>query len=122
MKDTQKPETDPTNRKNRVLGHFLNGFSIFLSVASSLWQAWLLPIVDSLSSQGRMNEGDADGYFYGLLMGPTYFVVPVVAIIALVLGIFGFRLRSRTLAIIAWIAVILSLIQMRSAWFGFFSS
>jgi hypothetical protein len=122
VKDTQKPETDPTNRKNRVLGHFLNGFSIFLSVASSLWQAWLLPIVDSLSSQGRMNEGDADGYFYGLLMGPTYFVVPVVAIIALVLGIFGFRLRSRTLAIIAWIAVILSLIQMRSAWFGFFSS
>ena len=122
MTESNKPSLESRFRKNLRLGHFLNGFSLFLSTISSLWQAWLLPIVDSLSSQGRLNEGDADGCFYGLLMVPTFFVVPIVAIVALILGIFGFRLRSKTLAIIAWIAVFISLIQMRSVWFGFLSS
>ncbi len=85
-----------------------------------LWQAWLLPIISSLEEQGRYHEGDSDGCFYGMLMVPTYFIVPLVAIVAIILGVIGFRLRARTLAIIAWIAAILTLIPMWSAWSSFF--
>ncbi len=113
----QEPETDP--RKRLLIGRILGGISLFFSLASRLWQAWLLPIVDNLSQQGRLHEGDPDGCFYGMLMVPTYFIVPLVAVIAIILGIIGFRLRARTLAIIAWIAALLTLIPMWSAWVGF---
>ncbi len=116
--ETKTPHADPKTRL--WTGRILSGVSIFLSLASRLWQAWLLPIVDNLSQQGRLHEGDPDGCFYGMLMVPTYFIVPFVAVIAIILGILGFRLRARTLAIIAWIAALLTLIPMRSAWIQFF--
>jgi hypothetical protein len=40
---------------------------LFLWWAGLFWQAYLLPIANSLSAQGRMHEGDSDGCFYGLL-------------------------------------------------------
>ncbi len=115
--DLTKSQTDP--KKRLLTGRILGAFSLFLSLASRLWQAWLLPIVDSLAVQGRLHEGDSDGCFYGMLMVPTYFIVPLVAVIAIILGIVGFRLRARTLAIIAWIAALLTLIPMWSAWKDF---
>lgn len=119
--ETQKSQANP--KKRLLIGRILSGISIFFSLASRLWQAWLLPIVDDLAQQGRLHEGDSDGCFYGvILMLPTYFIVPLVAVVAIILAAFGFRLRARTWAIIAWIAAILSLIPMWSAWVQFFGS
>jgi hypothetical protein len=114
--NTQADETQTAPKKRPLLGQILSAISLFLSLASRLWLAWLLPIVDSLAIQGRLHEGDPDGCFYGMLMVPTYFIVPLVAVIAIILGIVGFRLRARTLAIIAWIAALLTLLPMWSAW------
>ncbi len=116
--ETTKSQTDP--KKRLLTGRILGAISLLFSLASRLWQAWLLPIVDNLAHQGRLHEGDSDGCFYGMLMVPTYFIVPLVAVIAIILGLIGFRLRARTLAIIAWIAALLSLIPMWPAWVQFF--
>ena len=118
---TDESQTPPEKSQKRpFIGYLLNIIALIISVASILWQMWLLPIVDDLSKQGRMHEGDSDGCFYGMLMVPTYFIVPLIAVIAFILGIFGFRLRARTLAVIVWIVALLSLIPMRSAWLEFF--
>ena len=69
-----------------------------------------------------MHEGDADGCFYGLLFALTIFISPMVTLLAIILGVFGFRLRARMLAIIVWIAALATLIHMLPAWKSFFDS
>ncbi len=114
------PESQQSKPKYLWVGRFLNLFALAMSTVSGLWQAWLLPIVDKLSQQGRLHEGDSDGCFYGMLMVPTIFIVPVIAILAIILGAIGFRLRARTLAVIAWIVALLTLIPMYPVWVKFF--
>ena len=113
--DTQKAE-----KKRLWIGRILSGISLLMSAILGLWQAYLLPITDSLSAQGRMNEGDSDGCFYGLLYVLTIFISPIVTILAGILGGIGFKLRARTLAIIAWIAALLTLIPIWPALVSFF--
>jgi len=91
-----------------------------LSLAFGIWEAYLLPITNSLSAQGRMHEGDSDGCFYGMLFVLTIFISPVVTFTALVLGGFGFHLKARTLAIITWIVALATSIPMLPAWKSFF--
>jgi len=67
-----------------------------------------------------MNEGDSDGCFYGLLFVLTIFISPIVTLVALILGGFGFHLKARTLAIIAWIAALATLIPIWPALMSFF--
>ena len=67
-----------------------------------------------------MHEGDADGCFCGLLFALTIFISPMVTLLAIILGGFGFRFRARTLEIIAWIAALATLIHMLPAWKSFF--
>jgi len=91
-----------------------------MSLTLGIWQTWLLPITNKLTEQGRMHEGDSDGCFYGLLLVLTIFISPVVTILSIILGGFGFHLKARTLAIIAWIAALATLIPMLPAWKSFF--
>jgi len=113
-------ELEKTQKKRLWIGRILGGISLTMSLVLRLWQAYLLPITNSLSEQGRMNEGDSDGCFYGLLFVLTIFISPIVTLIALVLGGFGFHLKARTLAIIAWIAALATLIPIWPALMSFF--
>jgi len=118
--NSENNELEKSTKKRLWIGRALGGISLMMSAALGLWQAYLLPITNSLSEQGRMHEGDSDGCFYGLLFVLTVFISPVVTLIALVLGGFGFHLKARTLAVIAWIAALATLIPMLPAWKGFF--
>lgn len=121
--DMESPQDEAQNEQKHLRrGRILGSLSILFSIALGAWQAYLLPIVNSLSAQGRMNEGDSDGCFYGLLYMLTIFISPLVTLIALVLGGIGFRLKARTLAIIALIIALLTLIPMLPAWVSFFGS
>jgi len=113
-------ELEKTQKKKLWIGRALGGISLVMSAALGIWQAYLIPITNSLSEQGRMHEGDSDGCFYGMLFVLTIFISPVVTLVALVLGGFGFHFKARTLAIIAWIAALLTLIPMLPAWRSFF--
>ena len=77
------PNTQKSERNRLLLGRVLSISAILLSIASRLWQAWLLPIVALLEKEGRYHEGDSDGCFYGMLMVLTYFIVPLFAVVAL---------------------------------------
>jgi hypothetical protein len=115
MTDTENLETEELEKKQTKrlwIGRILNGISLLMSIMLGIWQAYLLPITNSLSEQGRMHEGDSDGCFYGLLFVLTIFISPVVTFVALILGGFGFHLKARTLAIIAWIAALATLIPI----------
>ena len=118
----EKENIEKTEKKRLKIGRILSGISILMSALLGLWQAYLLPITDSLSAQGRMNEGDSDGCFYGMLYVLTIFISPIVTIVAGILGGFGFKLRARTLAIVAWIAALLTLIPIWPALTSFFGS
>lgn len=110
-------------QKRRLwIGRILSGISILMSMVLGIWQAYLLPITNRLSEQGRMHEGDSDGCFYGLLFVLTIFISPLVTLVALILGGFGFHLKARTLAIIAWIAALATLIPIWPALTSFFGS
>jgi len=67
-----------------------------------------------------MHEGDSDGCFYGLLLVLTIFISPIVTLVSIILGGFGFHLRARTLAFIVWIAALATLIPMLPSWWNFF--
>ena len=116
----EKNELEKAQKKKLWIGRALGGISLVMSAALGIWQAYLIPITNSLSEQGRMNEGDSDGCFYGLLYVLTIFISPVVTLVALILGGLGFHLKARTLAIIAWIAALATLIPMLPAWKSFF--
>ena len=123
MTDTANLETVEIKNKQKKqlwIGRILSGVSILTSLILGIWEAYLLPITNSLSAQGRMHEGDSDGCFYGLLFVLRVFISPVVTIIAAILGGIGFKLRARTLAIIAWIAALATLIPMLPVWKSFF--
>ncbi len=120
MTSAESPNPQETQKKRLSVGRVLSLLSLFLSIVLGIWQAYLLPITNSLSEQGRMHEGDSDGCFYGLLFVLTVFISPAVTLAALILGGFGFHLRARTLAIIAWIAALATLIPMWPAWVSFF--
>lgn len=123
MTNIESSETNEfeSKQKNRLWwGRILSGGSILISMVLGIWEAYLLPITNSLSAQGRMNEGDSDGCFYGLLFVLTIFISPIITLVALILGGFGFHLKARTLAIIAWIAALATLIPMLPVWKGFF--
>jgi len=120
MTDLEAAELERTQKKRLWIGRILSRVSILISLALGVWQAYLLPITNSLSAQGRMHEGDSDGCFYGLLFVLTIFISPVVTIVAIILGGIGFKLRARPLAIIAWIAALATLIPMLPAWKSFF--
>ena len=113
-------ELEKTQKKKLWIGRALSGISLVMSAMLGLWQAYLIPITNSLSEQGRMHEGDSDGCFFGLLYVLTIFISPVVTLVALLLGGFGFHLKARTLAIIAWIAALATLIPMFPALKSFF--
>jgi len=108
----QNVDIEKKQKKRLWIGRALSGLSLLMSAALGLWQAYLLPITNSLSEQGRMNEGDSDGCFYGLLFVLTIFISPVVTLVAAILGGIGFKLRARTLAILAWIAALATLIPI----------
>jgi len=120
MTDLEAAGLEKTQKKRLWIGRILSGVSILMSLALGIWEAYLLPITNSLSAQGRMHEGDSDGCFYGLLFVLTIFISPVITIVAIILGGIGFKLRARTLAIIAWIAALATLIPMLPAWKSFF--
>ena len=113
---------EKSQNKRLWIGRILSGVSILMSLALGTWEAYLLPITNSLSAQGRMHEGDSDGCFYGLLFVLTVFISPVVTIIAAILGGIGFKLRARTLATIAWIAALATLIPIWPALTSFFGN
>ena len=115
-------ELEKKQKKRLWVGRILSGISLLMSAMLGIWQAYLLPITNSLSEQGRMHEGDSDGCFYGLLFVLTVFISPIVTIVAAILGGFGFKLRARTLAIIAWIAALATLIPIWPALTSFFGS
>ena len=98
----------------------MSSISLLMSLIFGIWQAYLLPITNSLSEQGRMHEGDSDGCFYGLLLVLTIFISPIVTLVSIILGGFGFHLRARTLAFIVWIAALATLIPMLPSWWNFF--
>ncbi len=104
------PATEPTTssepnknaKRNKNWGRLASVVSIFISSAIRLWTAWLFPIVNSLDRQGRLNEGDSDGCFYGLiLMVPTIFIAPLIIAVAVVLALLGFHLKARVISVIA---------------------
>ena len=89
MADTENLEIIELEKKQKKrlwIGRILSGVSILMSLALDIWEAYLLPITNTLSAQGRMHEGDSDGCFYGLLFVFTIFVSPVVTIIAIICG------------------------------------
>lgn len=116
----ENKELEKTQKKKMWIGRALSGISLVMSAVLGLWQAYLIPITNSLSEQGRMHEGDSDGCFFGLLYVLTIFISPVVTLVALLLGGFGFHLKARTLAIVAWIAALATLIPMFPALKSFF--
>jgi len=125
MTDTENLEIIELEKKQKKrlwIGRILSGVSLLMSMMLGIWQAYLLPITNSLSEQGRMHEGDSDGCFYGLLFVLTIFISPIVTLVALILGGFGFHLKARTLAIIAWIAALATLIPIWPALTSFFGS
>lgn len=118
--EEQTPTKHPN--RNKYIGRALSVVSLVLSIALGLWQAWLIPIINTLGEQGRMNEGDPDGCLYGLLMVLTVFLAPVVGLLAMALALVGFRLNARILAIIALVAVLVALLPMIPMWLNFFGS
>ena len=125
MTDTENLENEELEKKQKKrlwIGRVLSGISLGLSALLGAWFAYLLPITDALSAQGRMNEGDSDGCFYGMLFVLTIFISPAVTLGAAILGGIGFKLRARTLAIIAWIAALATLIPIWEPLMSFFGS
>ena len=120
MSTTELPEDK--EKKRLLIGRILSGVSLLMSAILGLWQAYLLPIYNSLSAQGRAHEGDSDGCFYGLLYVLTIFISPIVTIVAGILGGIGFKLGARTLAIIAWIAALATLIPIWEPLMSFLGS
>ena len=120
MENVEATESQKPQKKRLWVGRALGGLSLLMSAALGIWQAWLLPITNSLSAQGRMHEGDSDGCFYGMLFVLTIFISPVITLFAAILGGIGFKLRARTLAIIAWIAALATLIPIWPALSSFF--
>ena len=114
--------SDNPQKKHLWIGRVISGISLGMSILLGAWQAYLLPITDSLSEQGRMHEGDSDGCFYGMLFVLTIFISPTVTLVAAILGGIGFKLRARTLAIIAWIAALATLIPIWEPLMSFFGS
>ena len=115
-------ELEKKQKRRLWIGRILSSISLLMSAMLGIWQAYLLPITNSLAEQGRMHEGDSDGCFYGLLFVLTIFISPMVTLVALILGGFGFHLKARTLAIIAWIAALATLIPIWPALTSFFGS
>ena len=120
--ETQDPEPAQTQKNWLWVGRILSGMSILMSLILLGWEAYLLPITDALSAQGRMHEGDSDGCFYGLLFVLTIFISPMAAFVSLILGGIGFKLRERTLAIIAWILALATLIPIWEPLMSFFGN
>ena len=120
MTDRETNELEKKQKKLLWIGRILSGISLLMSLVLGIWQAYLLPITNSLFKQGRMHEGDSDGCFYGLLLVLTIFISPAVTLMYIILGGFGFHLRARTLDIIAWIAALATLIPMLPTWWNFF--
>ena len=100
-----------------MLGRALGFWGIALSLASAVWQAWFLPHYHT-----SVEESDPNGCFWGMLLVPTLFFVPGFALVVIVLGIFGFRLRARALAVIAWIFALLTLVPIIPDLIDFFGS
>ncbi len=115
-------EQEKKTKRNKNIGRILSIVSLFLSGVIGLWQAWLIPIVNSLGEQGRMNEGDPDGCFYGFLMVPTIFLVPLFVVIAVILALLGFQLKARIIAIIALVVAVIALLPIIPMWISFFGS
>ena len=115
-------ELEKKEKKQLRIGRVLGVISLGLSAMLGAWFAYLLPITDALSAQGRMHEGDSDGCFYGMLFVLTIFISPVVTLVAAILGGIGFKLRARTLAIIAWIAALLTLMPIWEPLMSFLGS
>jgi len=111
----ENSELEKKQKKRLWIGRILSVISLLMSLALGLWEAYLIPITNVLSQQGRMHEGDSDGCFFGLLYVLTIFISPAVTLVALLLGGLGFHLKARTLAIIAWIAALATLIPMLPA-------
>ena len=84
MTDTETNKLEKSQNKRLWIGRILSGISILMSLVLGIWQAYLLPITNSLSAQGRLHKGDSDGCFYGLLFILTVFISPVVTLVALV--------------------------------------
>ena len=120
--DKEMVELEKAQKKRLRIGRILGGISLLMSALLGIWQAYLLPIYNSLSAQGRAHEGDSDGCFYGMLFVLTIFISPIVTIVAGILGGIGFKLGARTLAIIAWIAALATLIPIWPALTSFFGS
>lgn len=116
-------EVSENKEKKRLwIGRALGGISFLMSAILGLWQAYLLLIYNSLSAQGRVHEGDSDGCFYGMLFVLTIFISPIVTLVAGILGGIGFKLGARTLAIIAWIAALATLIPIWEPLMSFLGS
>ncbi len=109
-------DIEKTKIQRLWIGRVLSLWGIGISIFVGLWEAWLLPIYNSY------DEGDPDGCFYGMLMAPTYFLVPGLILIVFIFGLIGFRFRARTLAIIAWILAILTMIPITPGLIDFFGS
>ena len=122
MVEEKQEDIEKAEKKRLWIGRVLAGLSLGLSAMVGAWLAYLLPITDALSAQGRMHEGDSDGCFYGMLFVLTIFISPLVTLTAAILGGIGFKLRARTLAIIAWIAALATLIPIWEPLMSFLGS
>ena len=120
--ETPAQDAAQTQKNWLWVGRILSGMSILMSLILLGWEAYLLPITDALSAQGRMHEGDSDGCFYGLLFVLTIFISPMAAFVSLIFGGIGFKLRARTLAIIAWILALATLIPIWEPLMSFFGN
>jgi hypothetical protein len=118
----QKSDLEKKTEQKLWLGRFMGFLGICFSIVIGIWEAWLLPIYNPLAEQGRLHEGDSDGCFYGMLIVPTYFLVPGLIFFVFILGVIGFRLRARTMAIIAWVLAFLTLIPLLPGLISFFTS
>jgi hypothetical protein len=123
---TPEPKVEPAPNKNeprnKLIGRILSACSLFLSIALSFWQVWLMSIVNSLESQGRMNESDPDGCLYGLLFLVTLFLVPALGLVAIILALFGIRLKAQVMAIVALVAALIAFIPLLKLWLSFLGS
>ena len=120
---TPDPEPNKNAKRNKNWGRLASIVSIIFSSAIRLWTAWLFPIVNTLDEQGRLNEGDSDGCFYGLLlMVPTIFISPLIIAVAVVLALLGFHLKARVISVIALVVAVIALIPLMPALMSFFGS
>ncbi len=117
------PAPSSTLMQVREMGlAIVSAISLFLSIALSFWEVWLMSVVNTLEQQGRMNEGDPDGCWYGLLLMLTLFLAPAVGLIAVILALFGIRLKARVIAIVALVAALIAFIPLLKLWLNFLGS